>query len=181
MSIYRFSLFLHLILQKSLPPSPHPTSFLPHTNSLRHLLLQFAGVKATCPESHSCQRWCLHLKACGLVTEMTSYCHPQPAPSSSFCMLQLWYFGIVFSRYFGTLNWTRFDTPTIQLTLGPDQRNSTMVSRKPSWACVQKLRPLCADGICLSCPRLSEPIMFILFSIQSLGMVSFNGGEAGRG
>ena len=65
MSFYRFSLFLHLILQKSILPSPHPAFFLPRTNSLRHLLLQFAGGKS------NLSRWCLHLKACGLITEMT--------------------------------------------------------------------------------------------------------------
>ena len=65
MSFYRFSLFSHLILQKSILPSPHPAFFLPRTNSLRHLLLQFAGGKS------NLSRWCLHLKACGLITEMT--------------------------------------------------------------------------------------------------------------
>lgn len=121
MSFYRFSLFfLHLILQKSLPPSPHPTSFLPHTNSLRHLLLQFAGGKSNL--SRVTQLLEMVPASEGLWPgNRDDFLRPSTAcASSSFCVPQLWYFGVVFSKYFATLNWTWFDTPTIRVTLGPD-------------------------------------------------------------
>ena len=100
------SLFLHLILQKSLPPSPHPTSFLPHTNSLRHLLLQFAGGKSNL--SRVTQLLEMVPASEGLWPgNRDDFLRPSTAcASSSFCVPQLWYFGVVFSKYFATLNWT---------------------------------------------------------------------------